>query len=121
MTMTMNSINTLIYRIKMSPWQDATLSSRRLFLVSVLSVLLSAPNGCLCALTIFRWGRAKLPDPNLICAYSPSTLLLTSTFTDTRRFCALPSSVSLLTNGSDSAIPVGVNMRYGFHRQACCK
>ena len=39
MTMTMNSINALIYRIKMSPWPVVALSSRRLFLVSVLSVL----------------------------------------------------------------------------------
>lgn len=50
---------------------------------------------------------------------NPSTALLTSTFTATRRFCALPSSVSLLASGSDSAMPVGVSTRQGFQRQAC--
>ena len=44
-------------------------------------------------------------------SYKPSTLLLTRIFTATRRFCALPSSVSLLAAGSASAIPVGVSMR----------
>jgi len=43
--------------------------------------------------------------------HKPSTLLLTSTFTATRRFWALPSSVSLLAAGSALAIPVGVSMR----------
>ncbi len=41
----------------------------------------------------------------------PSTLLLTSTFTATRRFCALPSGVKLLARGSALAIPVGVSTR----------
>jgi hypothetical protein len=35
--------------------------------------------------------------------------LLTRMFTATRRFCALPSGVSLLAAGSASAIPVGVS------------
>jgi len=52
-------------------------------------------------------GRARLrTEP-----YSPSTALLTSTFTATRRFCALPSGVLLSASGSAFAMPVGVSMR----------
>ena len=43
--------------------------------------------------------------------HRPSTLLLTRMFTETRRFCALPSGVVLSAKGSASAIPVGVSIR----------
>jgi len=46
-----------------------------------------------------------------LASYRPSTALLTMIFTETRRFCALPSGVLLSASGSDSAIPVGVSMR----------
>ncbi len=61
------------------------------------------------------WGGRSPPHASHI----PSRPLLTRTFTATRRFCALPSTVSLFANGSASDIPVGVSMRYGFQPQAC--
>jgi hypothetical protein len=44
-------------------------------------------------------------------SYRPSRPLLTRMLTETRRFWALPSAVSLLASGSASAMPVGVSMR----------
>lgn len=63
----------------------------------------------------YRAGGARAAPGPVNCRgvgpYRPSTLLLTMTFTATRRFIALPSSVSLGASGSAVAIPVGVSMR----------
>src|SRR5690606_36504346 len=68
-------------------------------------------------------GRASTPRPHFLpnggadrsppraLDQIPSRPLLTSTFTATRRFCALPNGVSLSASGSASAIPVGVSIR----------
>ena len=54
-------------------------------------------------------------------SYRPSTALLTRMLTATRRFCARPSAVELSATGSDSDMPVGVNMRYGAQPHCCCR
>ena len=62
-------------------------------------------------LVIMAWPGTRGGQGPPRASHIPSRPLLTRTFTATRRFCALPSTVSLLAAGSASAIPVGVSMR----------